>query len=277
MDDFKSMGDEFKKIIPELAFRKVINEYTCLGCREKVQVIESPIFGGERKGEKMVDTHGCRCADVKKARQIHKDHEADKVRMIAEMYSTVHPDLEQADFDNYDTHGNDSLVKALDMALDYADGFSIDKARNLILGGTYGLGKSHLSYAICKAVRNNGHNAIFISVPKLLTSLRSTYKASSKVSETDLIGVLTSVDLLVLDDIGAERRKKDEDEGESWAIEKMFEVIDGRLGRNTVYTTNLRSNELEEKIGARNYSRMCMNASACRMVGADYRKRGIDF
>ncbi|GAE36646.1 ATP-binding protein [Halalkalibacter akibai] len=148
--------------------------------------------------------------------------------------------------------------------------FSFDFPRNLLLTGSYGLGKSHLAAAMLKELLGKGHTGIFISVPKLLTKLKATYKKNSEFAEDDLLTVLEQADCLVLDDIGAEHGN---DHSGSWSIAKVFEVVDSRLGKHTIYTTNLNGRDLQEKVGARNFSRMMQQCEAITIQGDDYRLR----
>ena len=62
---------------------------------------------------------------------------------------------------------------------------------------------------------------------------------------------LTSVDLLHLDDLGAEKRT-------DWVLEQLYAIVDARYEeqRSMVVTTNLDQPALEEQIGARTVSRL---------------------
>lgn len=265
----QSMGEVIKKIFPELTSASEIGRHICEGCGNEVAIIKVPIIGGPEKGKIIEKKRGCICWENEQARQAKKEQMELKIRRIVEKYNTVNPDLENADFESF-IPSNDNLVQALELSMEYVENFSLDNPKNLLFAGLYGLGKSHLSYAICKALRTRDFVAVFVSVPKLLTIIRSSYNRSSDVSESDLLDALSKVDFLALDDIGAERTKKDED-GESWAAEKLFEIIDGRSGRNTLYTTNLSSEELARKVGSRNFSRMMMNTKPFKFEGVDYR------
>lgn len=265
----QSMGDIIKKIMPGLTSVSEIRRYTCEGCGNEVVVIEMPVIGGPNKGNLIRTERGCVCWENEQAREAKQQQRLAKINYMIERYSTVNPDLEEATFDSYQAT-NDTLRQALEMAKEYADTFEMDKPRNLLFAGLYGLGKSHLSYAICKRLKERGFIAVFISVPKLLTIIKSTYQKNSEFSEAELLDVLSKVDFLALDDIGAEKTRKEE-EGESWATEKLFEIIDGRSGRHTLYTTNLSSDDLARKVGPRNFSRMMMNTKPFKFEGVDYR------
>lgn len=266
----QSMGDILRELNPNVTLAsEVTGKQTCEGCGNEVLMIQTPIIGGPDKGKLITTKRGCICWENEQARLAKIEQQKSKVKQYVEKYSTVNPDLENATFESFDpSTGNQ--VEALKLAMEYVQQFSLSDPKNLLFAGLYGLGKSHLSYSICKALREKGFVAVFISVPKLLTIIRSSYNKSSNVTEGDLLDVLSKVDFLALDDIGAERSKRDED-GESWAAEKIFEIIDGRSGRSTIYTTNLTAEELARKVGERNFSRMMMNTKPFKFEGVDYR------
>lgn len=265
----QSMGEVLKTLMPELTSVSEVGRYTCDGCNNEVVIIQSPIIGGPNKGEMKEYKRGCVCWENEQAREAKQEQRRLKVKHMVEKYSTVNPDLENATFENFNTD-NATLEQAFKLSVEYANEFILDKPKNLLFAGMYGLGKSHLSYSICQALRKKGFIAVFVSVPKLLTIIKSTYNRNSEFSEAELLDVLSTVDFLALDDIGAEKVRKEE-EGDSWATEKLFEIIDGRSGRHTLYTTNLVSDELARKVGQRNFSRMMMNTKPFRFEGNDYR------
>jgi len=265
----RSMGEMIRDLMPGLTLASEVGRYTCEGCQNEVVIVQTPILGGPDKGKEITQKRGCICWEIEQAQAVKQQHREAKVRFMVDRYSTVNPDLEAATFDSFNA-STPKLREAWKLAHDYADGFDLHKPVNLLFAGSYGLGKSHLSYAICKALRAKGHIAVFVSVPKILTVIKSTYQRDSQFSEAELMSVLSSVDLLAMDDIGAERWKKDDD-GESWATEKLFEIIDGRSGRHTIYTTNLTSDELPKRIGQRIFSRMMMNTKVHKFEGMDYR------
>lgn len=184
--------------------------------------------------------------------------------------SLINPKLELATFENYFPQ-NESQEQALSKTLQFAKEFQTDKS--LWLQGRPGLGKSHLSASIAKEVMNQGYNSIFISLPRLMTEIRNTYNRKSEHTELDIFKALEAVDLLILDDIGAEKTK--EDEGLSWSKSKIFEIVDSRIGKATVYTTNYTAKELIHMYGERDFSRMIENAEIIVMNGENYRLKAF--
>ena len=134
----------------------------------------------------------------------------------------------------------------------------IEKGQGLIIVGPPGCGKSHLVSAVANKVREAGYSVLFERAPKLLMRLRSAYNSKSRVCELELFEALGRVDLLVIDDLGAEKRT-------DWSEQTIYTVIDERYasGRATLITTNLSLEELEEKVGERTMDRLI---GSCRII-----------
>ncbi|EJW19037.1 ATP-binding protein [Paenibacillus alvei] len=269
------LGNVLKTLMPGLTSVSEVERYICSGCGNEVVVIEAPIIGGPNKGKITRGKRGCKCWEYEQAREAKLRHQELQIEYMINRYSTVNPELENACFENYERL-SPNLEHAYSTAYKYVQEFSLDKPINLLFSGMYGLGKSHLAYSVCKELREKGLVAVFISVPKLLTIIKSTYHDDSDYTEAELLDVLSKVDFLALDDIGAEKVRREE-EGDSWATEKLFEIIDGRSGRHTLYTTNLTSEDLRRKVGPRNFSRMMANTKPLKFEGEDYRIKNKRF
>jgi DNA replication protein DnaC len=194
-----------------------------------------------------------------------------KVKDVFDQNSLVNENLKRATFETYIPPSKE-LVEAKQKIRDFVRLFNPSEAKNLLLVGTYGTGKSHLSYAATKFLLDAGYSCLFLSVPKLLTKIKETYNSKSNLSEEDLFEYIQQVDLLVLDDLGAEYTNK-RYENDNWAQTKIFEVVDSRAGKSTIYTTNLKSADLEIKVNERNFSRILDNTEIIKMNGKDFRRK----
>ena len=114
-----------------------------------------------------------------------------------------------------------------------------------------GTGKTLLAMTISKAALEAGKSVAIYSVPRLLSEIKETYEADSKSSYMDLFERLRSVDLLHLDDLGAEKQTE-------WVLEQLYSVVNERWQDQTsiVITTNLTSEELKVQVGERTVSRL---------------------
>jgi DNA replication protein DnaC len=244
-----------------------LRQYQCDGCGKTVDVYKTLIPGGPRKGEWMEGTFGCDCEALELVIENQREAKKARTQTIFADNSLVSPALKKASFDNFDAHSDD-LKKSLKTARRYIENFDIKEPASLFFQGKFGTGKSHLSVSITKAIRDKGYSVIFISIPKLLTKIRSTYNSKSEQSEDQILNTLASVDLVAFDDIGAEGEIK------GWGMQKIFEVIDQRGGKHNIFSTNLSSQEFESsKELARIFSRLMMDAEPVIMNGEDYRKR----
>lgn len=109
----------------------------------------------------------------------------------------------------------------------------------LVLSGSVGTGKTHLACAVAMqalhAPTPSGFaTARFWNVPSLLMEIRATYRQDAHEGEDEIIERAAECDLLILDDLGAER-------GTDHAHERLYLIINDRLesGRTTVVTTNI--------------------------------------
>lgn len=257
----KSRGADFDT----LQQAKVLEYACCLECREEYKVSRITIVLGPEKGQVVEQKTGCYCEFLDKTKANQKEARAAKLKSIFEENSLINPALENATFESFESG---EFNEALRQTKKFAYEFNLKDPKNLFFQGSFGTGKSHLSVAITKAVTKKGHSTIFISTPKLLTKIRSTYNKASHQTEDQIISAISNADLVVFDDIGAEG------ESRGWPMQKLFEIIDQRAGKHNVYTTNLSSNDFaESKDLQRIFSRMMMNAEPVVMNGTDYRRK----
>jgi DNA replication protein DnaC len=150
--------------------------------------------------------------------------------------------------------------------IDELDG-RLDSGRGLWLFGDTGTGKTTLAMLVSKAALEAGHSVAIYSLPKLLARIRRTYDAEpGGDSYLAFFERLTSVDLLHIDDLGAEKRS-------DWVLEQLYALINERYEaqRSVMVTTNLPHEELEEQIGSRTVSRLSQICDEVPLFGADRR------
>jgi DNA replication protein DnaC len=105
-------------------------------------------------------------------------------------------------------------------------------------------------------------------MPRLLADIRATFDEASDRSYTELFDRLTTVDLLHIDDVGAEKSS-------DWVLEQLYAIINERWQeeRSIIITTNLDDGALRAQIGSRTISRledMC-GEDVIPIFGADRR------
>jgi DNA replication protein DnaC len=162
-----------------------------------------------------------------------------------------------------ETKGAVAEVQAFVDALDE----KIGTGRGLWLFGDTGTGKTTLAMLISKAALESGHSVAIYSLPKLLARIRRTYEGEpGGDSYSQFFDRLTSVDLLHIDDLGAEKRS-------DWVLEQLYALINERYEtqRSMLITTNLAHDELEDQIGIRTVSRLNQICDEISLFGSDRR------
>ena len=112
-----------------------------------------------------------------------------------------------------------------------------------------------------------GSPVAIYSLPRLLARIRRTYDGDTgQLSYLEFFERLTSVDLLQIDDLGAEKRS-------DWVLEQLYAIVDERYAanRSIVVTTNLDLTQLEAQIGERTVSRLAEICEVLRLHGDDRR------
>jgi DNA replication protein DnaC len=128
-------------------------------------------------------------------------------------------------------------------------GKNLDSGRGLWIQGDVGTGKTTLAMLVSKAALDAGRSVAIYSLPRLLNLLRESM--DSEQGKLDFLDRLTAVDLLHIDDLGAENRT-------DWVLEQLYSIVNARYEseRAIVATTNLMPDELSERLGARTVSRL---------------------
>ncbi len=147
----------------------------------------------------------------------------------------------------------------------------LDAGRGLWFTGDVGTGKTTLAMLISKAAMEAERTVAIYSLPRLLAQLRDTYQDNAPYSLNELIDRLSAVDLLHVDDVGAEQSSP-------WVLEQLYTIVNTRYeeGKAILLTTNLVTKHgdeaLREQIGDRTVSRVyeiCGDAKP--MFGDDHR------
>jgi DNA replication protein DnaC len=144
----------------------------------------------------------------------------------------------------------------------------LESGQGLWLTGGTGTGKTTLAMLASKAALEAGHSVAIYSLPKLLARIRRTYDAEpGGDSYSSFFERLTSVDLLHLDDLGAEKKS-------DWVLEQLYALVNERYEekRSMLITSNFNGVELEEQIGPRIVSRLTEMTEPLPLLGEDNRK-----
>ena len=206
---------------------------------------------------------------------------------IPERYQ--HCELENFRYDPEDK-AQKSIGQAKTFAGRFVEEYPIDKT-GLLLVGSVGVGKTHLSVGIIKAlVREKGINCLFCDYRELLKSIQNSYNPSVQATEMEILRPVFDSEVLVLDELGAVRSTE-------WVFDTVNYILNSRYNENrtTIITTNFpdaaeqgnapddnsrgysaaeraaRRETLGDRIGERMRSRLHEMCKKVEMEGSDYR------
>lgn len=150
-----------------------------------------------------------------------------------------------------------------------AIGANLDAGRGLWLVGDVGTGKTTLAMLVSKHALQAGRSVAIYSLPRLLNLIRETIDSGGKL---DFLDRLAAVDLLQIDDLGAEHQTE-------WVLEQLYSIVNARYEarRAILATTNLTPEKLAEQIGPRTVSRLQeICDEPLPFFGADRRRREFE-
>ena len=141
----------------------------------------------------------------------------------------------------------DEMEQNFNICVNFADNFKGNEKGLLMTGGT-GLGKTHLSLSVAKRIIQKDFSVVYCSVPELLRAINNEQFGRS---DGNTMSVISSCDLLVLDDLGAENPTERD-------VSLLYEIINGRLCRSLpmIINTNLSAEKLNLRYSERLFSRL---------------------
>ncbi len=193
---------------------------------------------------------------------------------IAQRYS-------HCSFNDFDIANNVSLGEAKRAAEDFVRAYPAKRDGLLFMGGS-GVGKTHLAVAIVKEIiSTKSVPCLFVDFRSLLGEIKETYSdPKGETSESDVLAPVLETDVVVLDDLGAERIS-------DWVRDRLGFIINHRYNHKKamIITTNFmdagpkksgltRATEtLQDRIGVRLRSRLYEMCKLVEIKADDYRLR----
>lgn len=133
--------------------------------------------------------------------------------------------------------------KNLKLCVRYAERFNEmrDKNQGMIFWGDVGTGKSYAAAAIANYLLGKVVPVIMVSFVEILKNIES-----KKMTQDEIITLVNSAQLVIFDDLGAERSS-------DFAVEKIYSIVDARYRRKLpmIVTTNLTMEQMKEETDTR--------------------------
>lgn len=143
----------------------------------------------------------------------------------------------------------DCLRIAEEFAIEFKD--RMEEGATVVFSGKPGTGKSHLAIAVCMAIMARGYTALYLNALDAIRLVRSTWKRDSERLEHEVMNDLATVDLLVLDEVGAQYGT----DGEQVIL---FDIINRRYQDQMpmILLTNQGKDGLRQYLGDRAFDRL---------------------
>lgn len=158
---------------------------------------------------------------------------------------------------------------ALARTRQYAESFG-PQSGNLLLIGPTGLGKTHLSTSVARAVIERGYDVVYETIQNILGDFeydrfKSGYGETQSRSERYL-----SCELLIIDDLGTEQVTP-------FVLATLYHLLNTRLnhGKQTVINTNVSGEELQRRYENRITSRLLGEYEVLLFSGNDIRMQKL--
>ncbi|MGB5824369.1 MAG: ATP-binding protein [Proteocatella sp.] len=238
-------------------------KYECEACKDRGYV--------ERMGNFQ------KCACLKKLQEQLRYRKSNlRKRVEKENFKTFKIDI----FDNMtkypispemkiDKNPREQMEAILKESLTFIDNFDSEETKSLLFYGGVGLGKSFMCSAIAKEIMDRGKSVVYYTANELIEMMQMyTFDKANFFKEYIIEDYrdLDDVDLLIIDDLGAELTN-------SFVKTSLFNIINTRIikGKKLLISTNLTPMELKERYDERIFSRIIMYVDAYKFVGEDLR------
>lgn len=212
----------------------------------------------------------CKCQlDAYARREAESKRRRFDWRMDREIEDGIRDGITSAEYYKHRLTDDDGRNKTISKTCnDYVTRWAAMKENNIgiLFYGSVGTGKTYLACAIANELRARGISSYITNLTRVINKLQGYGNDRQAI-----INRLTRHDLLVIDDLGAER-------GTEYAAEQVQNVIDARYmtGKPTIITTNLEMTDFDNPpttTQARIYDRVRgMCPITIKMAGKSRRK-----
>ena len=230
----------------------------CSVCKEKVQT--RVVFMDK---EKIVR---CICSCEQKKLEAHKEKEAQEENARQKRICFAESNMANWTFEN-DDRQNEKLSNAMRKYVENFPEFK-KEGKGLLLYGTVGTGKTYYSACIANSLIDKGYRVLMTNFARLSNKISGMYDGKQ-----EYIDSLNRYELLIIDDLGAERTTE-------YMQEMVFHIVDARYrsGLPFIITTNLTAEEIKKPQDvsySRIYDRIIERCFPIEVAGASRRRQNV--
>lgn len=159
------------------------------------------------------------------------------------------PDLKNYDYSSFSGENLFNLKKIINVVDVFINNFNSLKIKNMLMIGSVGVGKTYLSKIIAKEIFNKNNSVLFISAFSLFNNFGELMFENK--NKAKYLEYLKSIDLLVIDDLGAQNINK-------LLLQDFLALINERIEnhKSTIINTNLNPVDIKNVYGERLFSRI---------------------
>ena len=219
-------------------------------------------------GEERIVPCICECEKERLDKEEEARKAQEKIARVRELRKTGFPEsnMQEWTFAN-DDMANPQITRAMKR---YSENFGELKkqGKGLLLYGNVGTGKTFAACEIANALIDKGYPVLVTNFARLTNTIQGMYEGKQKYIDS-----LNQFDLLVIDDLGVERKSE-------FMQEMVYNIIDSRYraGLPLIVTTNLTINEIKtpnDIANSRIYDRILERCFPVEVAGQSRRRKAV--
>ena len=232
----------------------------CCTCGKAVEVMVKHPFTDDMRKVRCICY--CKEQEINAAKERERQAEQEKKRRVC----FAETNMAVWNFNN-DDRKNEKLSDAMKNYVNKFTEFKKD-GKGVLLYGPVGTGKTFLAACVANALLDNGYSVLMTNFASLTNTIQGMYEGKQ-----EYINGLNDYDLLIIDDLGTERKSE-------YMQEMVFNIIDSRYraGLPMIITSNLTADELkkpQEVAYSRIYDRVLERCHPVKVDGTSRRRESL--
>lgn len=169
----------------------------------------------------------------------------------------------------YKDQGLEYMKRNLEILHEFVDSFVPGRSQSILFMGGTGLGKTHLSSALAKAIIEKGYFVTYVSAIELFNDYEMV-QFNRRDSDGIELSKYIEADLLIIDDLGCEMTT-------NFTVQTIYNIINQRIlyHRSTIISTNLNQDDIKKRYSDRVLSRIFGEYKVMVFKGTDVREQKI--